>query len=51
LWRLWESANSLRGSIDWSEFKNYGFGLFGLLFLKRFNDVFEERVNQLMAEI
>jgi type I restriction enzyme M protein len=41
---LWGSANILRGSIDSSDYKNY---IFGLLFLKRLNDVFVERAEDI----
>jgi type I restriction enzyme M protein len=36
---LWSAADILRGSIDSSDYKHY---IFGLLFLKRLSDVFEE---------
>lgn len=40
---LRESTSILRGSIDSWDFKNY---IFGVLFVMRFNDLFEERVRQ-----
>ncbi|WP_299464312.1 class I SAM-dependent DNA methyltransferase [uncultured Microscilla sp.] len=44
---LWDSVNILQSSANSSDFKNY---IFSLLFLKRFNDVFEEKVAKRMDQ-
>ena len=44
---LWKSADILRGHIDAADHKNY---IFGLLFLKRISDVFDEEAEKIMHE-
>lgn len=44
---LWKSADILRGKIDSSDYKKY---IFGLLFYKRINDVWQEEYERVLNE-
>lgn len=44
---LWEAANILRGPVDAADFKTY---IFPLLFFKRISDVYDEEMQQALAD-